>query len=129
MGTGHVIRGELVPRTVAHASEQTTTVVIPLSSNAAPALHRGDRIVVWAFTSTCSVAELISDVAVQSVASDEHAIADSGQQRVVVQLADDTAATVVKALSEEGVVLRAGIVTGARRTATPAAWSCQAGAK
>lgn len=124
-----VVRGELVTRALAQRPEKATTLVIPLPAGAAPALRRGDRIVVWAFTNSCSVVKLISDVAVQSVERVDEAITDAGEQRVVVELADDAAATVVKALSAEGVVLRAGIVTGAAQTSAASVWNCQGAAR
>ena len=114
-----VVRGELVTRAVVSSPQPSTTIVVPLASGAAPALHRGQRIVVWAVTSSCGFAELVPDVTVQSVDRGDEGLAAAGQQRVVVDLADDVAVKVVEALSRDGVVLRAGVVEGEARKPVP----------
>jgi hypothetical protein len=110
-----VVRGELVARRDLHSTPGATSVVIPLAAGGAPALHRGQRIVVWSNSPTCGVTELVHDVTIQSVDRDDK-FAGSDGQRVVVDLPDDAALTVVKALSDEKAVLRAGVVSGPTRS-------------
>lgn len=109
-----VSRGELVAQSVVGLQTSITTVVIPLAAGAAPALHRGERIVVWTASDTCGLVELIHDVTVQSVDRDD-GLSGASRQLVAIDLPDDAAFRVAKTLSDDTAVLRAGVVSGASR--------------
>jgi hypothetical protein len=94
-----------------------------LAAGAAPALHRGQRIVIWAASDSCGVTELVHDVTVQSVDQGDGLSGASGQL-VVIDLPDGGAVGVVKALSDDTVALRAGVVSGAGRPAGSGSARC-----
>jgi len=118
-----VTRGELVARSDLEVRSTGTTVVIPLPGGAAPSLHRGQHIVVWSTAGTCGVIELVHDVTVQAVDRDDRLAASDGQ-RVIVDVPDEAAVTIVKALSDENAVLRAGVVSRAGQAPTSPSSSC-----
>lgn len=128
-------KGELVPASVLTAPAARTTVTVPFAADAAPTLHRGQRIVVWLSTHTCPSVVLLPDVTVQDVKSTDSgggfSTAGTGQD-VVVSVAPDLASRLVGALAIENATIRAGVLTGGARTsgsaaALPALDSCAPG--
>lgn len=107
--------GELVPSSVLSTAPQHTTVSVPLAAGAAPALTRGQRIVVWLSTPTCPSVVLLPDVTVQDVRTgDSGGFSSSGtSQDVVVSVAPELAQRVVAALAIDNATIRAGVLTGA----------------
>lgn len=107
-------KGELVPAAALTAPSPRTTVSVPFAADAAPALSRGQRIVVWLSTKTCRSVVLLPDVTVQDVrAADTGGFATTGTgQDVVVSVAPDLARRIVTALSIENATIRAGVLTG-----------------
>ena len=59
--------GELLPAAALGAQPAATTVTVPFATDAAPQLHRGQRIVVWLSTASCPNVVLLPDVVVQDV--------------------------------------------------------------
>jgi hypothetical protein len=111
-----VVRGELATRSRIRVAAASTTVVVPLPSGSAPAVHRGQRIAVWSATKGCELSLLISDATVQAVEEDHDSFsaAQGRAQQVVLALDDATAQQVLRTLAQEDVVLRAGILSGDR---------------
>lgn len=110
-------RGELVPAGVLTATGGAqTTMSVPLAADAAPALGRGERIVVWLSTRSCPSTVLLPDVTVQDVrtaAAGGFSAAGAGQN-VVVSVTPALAQRVVAALAIQDATIRAGVLSGAR---------------
>jgi SAF domain-containing protein len=112
-------RGELVPAAVVSAAGGAqTTVSVPFAADAAPALTRGERIVVWLSTPSCPSVVLLPDVTVQDVrAATSGGFSTSGTgQDVVVSVVPTLAQRVVAALAIPDATIRAGVLTGARKS-------------
>jgi hypothetical protein len=113
-------RGELVPAAVVTAARSAqTTVSVPFAAEAAPALSRGERIVVWLSTPSCPSVVVLPEVTVQEVqaaASGGFSTAGTGQD-VVVSVAPALAQRVVAALAIPDATIRAGVLSGARASA------------
>lgn len=110
-------RGELVPAAVLGAAGGArTTVSVPFAADAAPALSRGQRIVVWLSTRSCPSVVVLPDVTVQDVrAAASGGFSTSGTgQNVVVSVTPALAQRVVAALAIQDATIRAGVLTGAR---------------
>lgn len=120
--TRPVGKGELLPAGALSAPAPRTTLSVPFSAGAAPALTRGQRIVVWLSTRACPSVVLLPDVTVQDVhTSDTGSFSTSGTgQDVVVDVAPDLAQRVVTALSIENATLRAGVLAGPATASTRA---------
>lgn len=125
--------GELLPSAALDAPAALTTVTVPLASGAAPDLHKGQRVEIWAWTKACAAVVLLSDVTVQAVHADEGSAISSGTggQDVVISVAPELADRVVQALAVPEVQLRAGVLVGSPGAASSApaagAASCAAG--
>ena len=112
--TRPVERGELATRASVDRAAPSTRVVLPLVAGAAPALSRGDRVVVWAAADGCALGVLVGDATVQGVdrGGDGAGLQSAGSQRVTLDLPDDVAARVVATLAKDSVTLRAGVLQG-----------------
>jgi hypothetical protein len=124
-------KGELVPASALAVAASATTVSVPFAADAAPALTRGQRIVVWLSTPTCPSVVLLPDVPVQDVrAADSGNFGSGGTgQDVVLSVAPELAQRVVEALAIDNATIRAGVLSGARpatRAALPALGPCAA---
>jgi hypothetical protein len=124
-------KGELVPASALTVGTGATTVSVPFAADAAPALTRGQRIVVWLSTPACPSIVLLPDVTVQDVrAADSGNFSSGGTgQDVVLSVAPELAQRVVEALAIENATIRAGVLSGARqvtKTALPALDPCAA---
>jgi hypothetical protein len=115
-------QGELVPSAALGSATPRTTVSVPFAADAAPKLSRGQRIVVWLSSKSCPSAVLLEDVTVQDVhAADAGSFASGGAgQDVVLSVSPALAQRVNSALAIDGVTIRAGVLTGRSRAATPA---------
>jgi hypothetical protein len=125
--------GELLPAAALGTPPALTTLTVPFTADAAPALSTGQRVEIWLATKTCTSVVLLADVTVQNVhVSAGGSFASSGGQNVVVSLPPALAGRVVGALALDGATIRAGILTGptqpAANDALPALDSCAAGA-
>jgi hypothetical protein len=82
---------------------------------------------VWVSTSTCSSVVLLSDVAVQSVHTDQGSFGTgSGGQDVVISVDPSQADRVIAALALDGAKVRAGVLVGAGAAPTDAPGTGQA---
>lgn len=106
--------GELLPAAALGAQPAATTVTVPFGADAAPQLHRGQRIVVWLSTAGCPNVVLLPDVVVQDVhAADAATFAGTGTgQDAVLTIAPALAERVVAALAIDKATIRAGVLTG-----------------
>lgn len=107
--------GELLPAAALGTQPRATTVTIPFGADAAPQLHRGQRVVVWLSTPSCPNLVLLPDVVVQDVhAADASTFAGPGAgQDAVLTIAPPLAERVVAALAIEKAAIRAGVLSGA----------------
>lgn len=125
-------KGELVPASALTVATSATTVSVPFAADAAPALTRGQRIVVWLSTPSCPSVVLLPDVTVQDVrAADSGSFSSGGTgQDVVLSVAPELAQRVVEALAIENATIRAGVLSGthpaAKAAALPALDPCSA---
>lgn len=113
--------GELVPASVLVAASPHTTVSVPFAADAAPALARGQRIVVWLSTPNCPSVVLLPDVTVQDVRTGDGGgfSATGDAQDVVVSVSPELAQRVVQALAIDNATIRAGVLTGAAPAVAP----------
>jgi len=103
--------GELLPRTVVGQPEPGVSVTIPLPSDNAPEIGRGDRITVWLSTKTCRGQVLLSGAPVQRVSgAADGGFGSSGGSVLVVTVPSGDAQRVVSALDLPGAVIRAGVL-------------------
>lgn len=124
-------KGELVSVSALGVAASATTVSVPFAADAAPALARGQRIVVWLSTPACPSIVLLPDVTVQDVrAADAGNFSSGGTgQDVVLSVAPGLAERVVEALAIDNATIRAGVLTGSSATtakALPALDPCAA---
>ncbi len=109
-----VAAGELIPRSAVSATPPATTITVPLDSEDAPKVQRGQRVVLWLSTKTCRAVPILADVTVQDVQSGAGGAFRSGAtQSVVIRVPSALASRVVTALAQDGAVVRAGILDGA----------------
>ncbi len=110
--------GELVPVAALGTADALTTVTVPLIAGAAPALAPGQRVEFWLSSKACAAVVLLGDVTVQDVhASTGSSFSGGGGQDVVVSVPPALAGRIVAALSRDGAMIRAGILTGPARAA------------
>jgi hypothetical protein len=106
-------RGELLPSAVLEQVGASTTVTVPLAAGDSPTLNAGQRIAVWLSSKSCPAVVVLSDVVVQEVhKSAGGSLSSTGEQDAVVRVSPELAQRVVTALSQDGAVLRAGVVAG-----------------
>ena len=112
--------GELLSSAAVGTPTPATTVVIPFDAGAAPKLGPGQRITVWVAAKSCPARVLVADVTVQAVRErDAVSFSSPNGQSAVVALDPQRADRVVRALTLDGVSLRAGVEGGS--TPTPPA--------
>ncbi len=126
--------GELVPVAALEVQTPRTTVTVPFAADAAPDLHRGQRIVVWLSTPACPSVVLLNDVTVQDVHSADAATfaGAGGGQAAVLTVTPQLAERVVGALAIRDAAIRAGVLTGSGQSAPadlPALDTCGAAAQ
>jgi hypothetical protein len=116
-----VSSGELLPADAVAGVDAKTTLTVPLASGAAPDLHTGQRIEVWVSTASCASVVLLPDVTVQSVHADSGGsfTTGTGGQDVVISVPPAVASRVIAALALDQAQLRAGVLVGARSSASP----------
>jgi hypothetical protein len=112
--------GELLPRAALEPETPGVTITVPLTSDQAPTILRGERITLWVSTKTCQARVVVADAAVQDVqAAGGGSFGTSSAVNVVVRLGLDDAERVITALDLDGAVVRAGIVTGPLKQSLP----------
>jgi hypothetical protein len=105
--------GELLPRAALGATRPAMTMTVPLTSDQAPKIARGQKITLWVSTKTCQARVVVAGVAVQEVdTAGGGSFGTSSAENVVVRLGPDDAVRVITALDLEGAVVRAGVVNG-----------------
>jgi hypothetical protein len=118
-----VSSGELVPAGAVAGVKEQTTLTVPFVSGAVPDLRTGQRIEVWVSTPSCASVVLLPDVTVQSVHADSSGSFSTGTggQDVVISVPPAAASRVIAALALDQAQLRAGVLVGARPSASPRA--------
>lgn len=117
-----VSQGELLPAAALVRVGSRTTITVPLSADAAPDLHSGERIEVWISTARCASVVLLDDVTVQDVRTDTSGSFEDGSngQDVVLSLAPALASRVVAAQALTDAKIRVGVLSGgAEPTSSP----------
>ena len=115
---GHTVNrrmnaGELLPRAALGAAQPAMTMTVPLTSDQAPKIARGQKITLWVSTKKCQARVVVAGVTVQEVdTAGGGSFGTSSAENVVVRLGPDDAARVITALDLEGAVVRAGVVNG-----------------
>lgn len=112
--------GELLPRAALAGDPPTMTMTVPLTTDRAPKIARGQKITVWVSTKTCQARVVVAGVQVLEVdGAGGGSFGTSSVENVVVRLAPDEAARVITALDLDGAVVRAGVVAGDPGSAQP----------
>lgn len=116
-----VSSGELVPAAALAERDERTTVTVPLAADAAPTLHKGQRVEFWVSAPSCGSLVLLPDVTVQAVHTDTSGAFDTGTdgQDVVISVEPALADRVVTALAIEDSAIRAGVLVGTSADAHP----------
>jgi hypothetical protein len=108
--------GELLPWAVLANPAPAMTMTVPLTTDQAPKIDRGQRITLWVSTKKCQARVVVEGVVVLEVDSGGGgSFGTNSAENVVVRLGPDDAARVITALDLDGAVVRAGVVTGGSR--------------
>jgi len=106
--------GPPLPRPAVVSTAPATTLTVPLSSEQAPRIDRGQRIELWLSSKRCQAVVILPSVTVQDVQTGGGgAFGTSTAENVVIRVAAGDAARVVTALGLDGTVIRAGLLSGA----------------
>ncbi len=89
--------GQPLPRPAVANTAPATTLTVPLSSDQAPSVARGQRIELWLSSRSCHASG---------------AFGTSTAENVVIRVPASDAARVVTALGLDGTVIRAGLLSG-----------------
>jgi hypothetical protein len=112
--------GELLPRAALVSAAPAMTITVPLTSDQAPTISRGQLITLWVSTKTCQARVVVAGAAVQEVdAAGGGSFGTSSAFNVVVRLGPDDAERVITALDLDGAVVRAGVVAGDPKQSPP----------
>jgi hypothetical protein len=116
-----VSAGELIPADAVARQPARTTVTVPLAADAAPSLHKGERIEIWVSAPSCGSVVLLPNVTIQGTHTDNSGSFDTGNdgQDVVISVAPELADRVVTALALDDAALRAGVLVGGDVDAHP----------
>ena len=105
--------GQPLLRPALKATAPATTLTVPLTSDQAPRISRGQRIELWLSSKTCRASVVLPSVAVQDVQTGgSGAFGTSSAENVVIRVPAEDAARVVTALGLDGTVIRAGLLSG-----------------
>jgi hypothetical protein len=108
-----VAAGELLPRSAIAATPAGTTLTVPLTSDQAPRISRGQEIELWLSSKTCRAVVILPGVTVQDVQSTGGgSFGTSRTENVVIRVPRDQATRVITALGLEGTTIRAGLLGG-----------------
>lgn len=108
-----VAAGELLPRSAIAATPAGTTLTVPLTSDQAPRVARGEQIELWLSSKTCRAVVVLPGVTVQDVqSSGGGSFGTSSTENVVIRVPPDQATRVITALGLEGTTIRAGLLGG-----------------
>ena len=105
--------GELLPRAALGVTQPAMTMTVPLTSDQAPKIARGQKITLWVSTKKCQARVVVAGVTVQEVdTAGGGSFGTNSAENVVVRLGPADAERVITALDLEGAVVRAGVVNG-----------------
>lgn len=105
--------GDLLPRAALGGEAPAMTMTVPLTTDQAPKIMRGQKITLWVSTKTCQARVVVAGIQVLEVdGAGGGSFGTSSAENVVVRLGPDDAARVITALDLDGAVVRAGVVTG-----------------
>jgi hypothetical protein len=109
----HLAAGELLPRAALGATAPGTTITVPLDTQVAPKIQRGQRIRLWVSTKSCTAVTVLDDITVQDVQTGgSSAFSSASAQSAVIRVSPALAQRVAVALALDGAQIRAGIVDG-----------------
>ncbi|HEY3632079.1 MAG TPA: SAF domain-containing protein [Jatrophihabitantaceae bacterium] len=106
--------GELLPRSALTSTDATVTMTVPLSSDQAPKITRGQKITLWVSTksSRCQAQVVVGAALVQEVESaGGGSFGTSSAENIVVRLSPADARQVVAVLDLDDAVVRAGALS------------------
>ena len=105
--------GQPLTRPAVVNTAPATTLTVPLSSDQAPSVARGQRIELWLSSRSCHANVILPSVVVQDVQTGGGgAFGTSTAENVVIRVPASDAARVVTALGLDGTVIRAGLLSG-----------------
>jgi hypothetical protein len=105
--------GQPLTRPAVVNTAPATTLTVPLSSDQAPSVARGQRIELWLSSKSCHANVILPSVVVQDVQTGGGgAFGTSTAENVVIRVPASDAARVVTALGLDGTVIRAGLLSG-----------------
>lgn len=105
--------GQPLLRRALTATAPATTMTVPLTSDQAPRIARGQLIELWLSSKSCQASVILPSVAVQDVQTNGGgAFGTNTAENVVIRVIRSDADRVVTALGLEGTVIRAGILSG-----------------
>jgi hypothetical protein len=107
-----VAAGELLPRSAVAATPAGTTLTVPLTSDQAPRISRGQEIELWLSSKTCRAVVVLPGATVQDVQSTGGSFGTSSTENVVIRVPRDQATRVITALGLDGTTIRAGLLGG-----------------
>jgi hypothetical protein len=108
-----LFNGQPLLRPALESTAPATTLTVPLTSDEAPRIARGQRIELWLSSRRCRAVVVLPDVAVQDMqTSGGGAFGTSSAENVVIRVAAHDAARVITALGLDGTVIRAGLLSG-----------------
>jgi SAF domain len=108
-----VAAGELLPRSAVAATPAGATLTVPLTSDQAPRISRGQEIELWLSSKTCRAVVVLPGVTVQDVQSTGGgSFGTSSTENVVIRVPRDQATRVITALGLDGTTIRAGLLDG-----------------
>jgi SAF domain len=125
-----VAAGELLPRSAIAATPAGTTLTVPLTSDQAPRITRGQEIELWLSSKACRAVVVLPGVTVQDVQSTGGgSFGTSSTENLVIRVPRDQATRVITALGLEATTIRAGLLDGDPDPATvlPDLEHCAAG--
>jgi hypothetical protein len=120
----NLVAGELLPRAVLGTTDTTVTMTVPLTSDQAPKISRGQRITLWVSTKSCQAQVVVGSALVQEVDSaGGGSFGTSSAENVVVRLSPADAQQVITALDLDGAVVRAGVLSNPNQAPAPGSLS------
>lgn len=113
IAAAQLFAGQPLPRPAVVNTAPATTLTVPLSSDQAPSVARGQRIELWLSSKTCHASVILPSVVVQDVQTGGGgAFGTSTAENVVIRVPASDAARVVTALGLDGTSIRAGLLSG-----------------
>lgn len=112
--------GELLPRAVLGDANSMMTMTVPLTSDQAPKISRGQRITLWVSTKTCQARVVVGGALVQEVdGAGGGSFGTSSAENVVIRVGSADAQRVITALDLDGAVVRAGVLGNPNQAEPP----------